>query len=358
MIVMVGGGGALPIEQAMMQTVRACALDTIERGLASRAFDRVLVASDDPAWANSLACLPVQVDVDAARPFHFGKRLAGLIERYDIQRVLYAGGASMPLVDERMLSAIAAQLRQADQCLLTNNVHSSDWAGVVPAARLVNFADSLATDNALGWVLWQQGGLTPQAWPASARVMLDLDTPVDAQIAALHPACGPRLRACVDSLGWNNSRLLAGRTMLRTPAKQVILAGRVPQSTWGYLEGQTLCWLRVFSEERGMRASQRLARGQVRSLLAEYLACVGIAQFFDTLARLADAVFLDSRVILAARGGWPQPADRFYSDLLQADLIADPFLREFTSGASEAAIPIVLGGHALVAGGLCALLEA
>jgi hypothetical protein len=140
-----------------------------------------------------------------------------------------------------------------------------------------------------------------------------------------------------------------------TPAKQIIIAGRVSQSTWAHLESQTQCWMRVFSEERGMRASGRQARGLVRSLLADYVEMVGQERFFREMGELADAMFLDSRVILAARQSWPSPADRFYSDLRRPDDIADPFLRDFTAAALAAPIPVVLGGHSLVSGGLWAL---
>jgi hypothetical protein len=131
----------------------------------------------------------------------------------------------------------------------------------------------------------------------------------------------------------------------------------VPQSTVAYLEGKTLCWLRVFSEERGMRASGRMAKGLVRSLLSDYLDLVGLEKFFREMSELADAMFLDSRVILAARRMWPSPADRFNSDLRRPDEIADPFLREFTAAAIAAPMPVVLGGHSLVSGGLMALVN-
>lgn len=356
---MAGGGGDSPIERLVTAACRACAHDTIERSLMADGFEHIVVATDDAAWASTLTHLPIKLDVqEPSDHFHFGRRLAGLVERYRIERLLYVGGASMPLVAPSLLTDIARQLQTVQAGVVTNNIHSSDWAGIVPARLVVQHADSLPTDNALGWVLWRQAGLAPQAWPASAATLLDVDTPVDAQIAAVHPACGPRLRACMRGLGWDDSRLRAARAVLLTASRQVILAGRVPQTTWAHLENRTLCWLRVFSEERGMRASQRLAQGKVRSLLAEYLNQVGVAGFFDTLAQLADAVFMDSRVLMAARGGWPSPADRFYSDLFQVEKISDPFLRQFTQGALDAAVPVVLGGHALVAGGLWALLEA
>ena len=63
------------------------------------------------------------------------------------------------------------------------------------------------------------------------------------------------------------------------------------------------------------------------------------------------------RVLLAHRLGadessWPPAEDRFASDLLLADRIADPWLRELTVSAVAARIPILLGGHTLVGPGV------
>jgi hypothetical protein len=51
----------------------------------------------------------------------------------------------------------------------------------------------------------------------------------------------------------------------------------------------------------------------------------------------------------------PGREDRFQSDLLAWEAIEEPFLRRFTRAASEAPIPILLGGHSLVSGGLMLL---
>jgi hypothetical protein len=107
-----------------------------------------------------------------------------------------------------------------------------------------------------------------------------------------------------------------------------------------------------------MRASGRQARGEVRSLLGYYLDAVGLQRFFDTLATMGQAVFLDNRVILAHKGLWPSAADRFHSDLRQPAQIADPFLRELTGAAMAAPVPVIMGGHSLVSGGMYALIEA
>ena len=79
------------------------------------------------------------------------------------------------------------------------------------------------------------------------------------------------------------------------------------------------------------------------------------------LARLGDAAVIDTRVLLAHRLGrdesaWPCAEDRFASDLLLPDRIADPWLRALTAAALAAPIPILLGGHTLVGPGLHLLL--
>ena len=106
-----------------------------------------------------------------------------------------------------------------------------------------------------------------------------------------------------------------------------------------------------------MRASGRQERGEVRSLLSDYVDLVGVDRLFDELAELCGGVLFDNRVVLAARGLWPSAVDRFNSDLHRWDRVTEPFLRRFTRSAAAARIPVVLGGHSVVAGGLMALLE-
>ncbi len=93
------------------------------------------------------------------------------------------------------------------------------------------------------------------------------------------------------------------------------------------------------------------------SVLGALLDRDGVASFGPTLARLADAALVDTRVLLAHRLGaderaWPRAEDRFASDLLLPDRIVDPWLRDLTRSALEAPIPVLLGGHTLVGPGV------
>jgi len=358
LLLLVGGWGQSEVERALDGAHRAAARDLLATLLRTGMIGRAVVATDDPAWGDALIDLPVVVDLDPpGEPFHFGRRLAGLIERYDAQRVLYSGGASAPLLSSERWAEVLARLGEAKRLVITNNLHSCDWVGFAPAVEMASLIAQEANDNAVAWVLAHEGGLPVESLPASAATRFDLDTPADLLIAQRHPGIGPCLRRFLDGLGWEAERLDGVLATMAREGGSLAVVGRASAAAWTALERATSCWVRVFAEERGMRASGRQEQGEVRSLLADYLALVGVEGLFNELAELVDGVLLDNRVILAARGLWPSTPDRFNSDLHRWDRVEEPFLRRFTRAAAEARVPVVLGGHSVVAGGLMALVE-
>ncbi len=358
LLLLVGGWGKSAVEGALDGAHRAAARDLLDILLNAETIGRAIVATDDPAWHDTLDGLPIVVDTDSpGEPFHFGRRLAGLIEKYNAQRVLYSGGGSAPLLSAERWTETLSRLGEAERIIVTNNVHSCDWVGFAPAADVIPLIARQTSDNAIAWVLAKEAGLPVESLPPSAATRFDLDAPVDLLIAQRHPATGPNLRRFLDGLDWDAPQLDGVLAEMTREGGSLVIAGRVSEAAWTALKRATQCWVRVFAEERGMRASGRQAQGEVRSLLADYLEMVGVTGFFDKLAKLANGVLLDSRVILAAQGLWPSKADRFNSDLLRWDRVKDPFLQRFTQGAAEAPVPVVLGGHSVVAGGLMALVE-
>ena len=359
LFLLVGGWRRGGVEGALGGAHRAAARDLLDLLLDTGRIERAVVATDDPAWGDTLADLPVDVDLDVpGEPFHFGRRLVELIERYAAQRVLYSGGASAPLLSADVWNRVLMRLGEADRVVVTNNLHSCDWVGFTPGAEMLPLIAPQRSDNSVAWVLANEAGLQVEEWPASAATRFDLDTPVDLLIVQRHPHTGPHLRRFLNELRWESERLDKVLATMARDGGSLAIIGRVSSAAWVGLERATRCWVRVFAEERGMRASGRQERGEVRSLLADYLELVGVDGFLDELAQLVDGVLFDNRVILAARGLWPSAADRFNSDLYRWDRVEDPFLRRLTQAAAEARVPVVLGGHSVVAGGLMALVEA
>jgi len=316
------------------------------------------VATNSAPLAEALAGRPVHIELDRpGEKFHFGRRLRELVERYDIERLFYMGGGSGALLPAEEMARIAEAVSSADEIAIANNFHSTDFVAFAPARALEAF-EPPAFDNNLSWLLAEEAGLRCLELPRNAATQLDVDTPVDLMTLRVHPAVGPHTRRYLDGLELDTTHLERALEFFTDRDAQVLVAGRVSASTWAYLESETVCQVRLFAEERGMRASGRQARGEVRSLLGFYLEEVGVEGFFDALGELCQAAFLDSRVLWAHLGLWPPAADRFYSDLRRPERISDPWLRRFTEAAISAPIPVVLGGHSLVSGGLYALVEA
>jgi 2-phospho-L-lactate guanylyltransferase (CobY/MobA/RfbA family) len=352
LIIFVGGFGGSAPEQMVAGAHRAIALDTIERARDSGAFSSIIVATDSEDLAHQLKGR-VEVDLDQG-PFHFGERLRQIIARYRVSLPFYLGGG-LPLLDIEELGGIALQLEAASETVITNNLYSSDLVAFTPG-RAIEKADLPTTDNPLAQAL-VRAGLKLVTLPLSLATIFDVDTPTDLMVLELHPGAGPRARAYLDSLDLDLSRLRRALACFSDVNAEVLVAGRVGSYLWPHLERDTACRVRTLAEERGMRADGRDERGEARSILGLYLEQVGVRRFFQDLGQLGQAAFIDSRVIFAHRSLRPTAADRFNSDLGRLAEITDPFIREFTQGALEAPIPVVLGGHSLVAGGLLALIE-
>lgn len=352
LVLFLGGLGGSAVEDTVAAACRAAALDSIAAAQASGAFSQTVLVTDDPS---SFTDLPDAVILDADRvPFHFGRRLAGVIERHGLEAVVYQGGGSVPLLAAADYAGIARACEEG--VLVTNNYFSSDLVAFRPASALCR-VEPPESDNALARALAEGAGLSVQALPRTVATQLDIDGPTDLAVLSLTGEGGPRLRAVLDGLTVDLSRYRRALSLFTDRSAEIIVAGRVGSHAWPYLERETACRVRLFAEERGMQADGRARDGSARSLLGLYLDAVGPDRFFEGVAQLGDAAFIDTRVLLAHRRVEPGRADRFLSDLGDWTDIREPFLREFTQAAANAAIPVLLGGHSLVSGGLMALNE-
>lgn len=354
LIIFLGGMGSSPIEEMVAAARRAAALDLLERALATDAFAGAVVVTDQP---DALGHIPKGVVVDAdTGPFHFGRRLHEVITRFAIERPLYIGGGAVPLLPTDSLVGIAQHLEQSEGAIITNNYYSADLVGFVPGSA-IHCIQPPATDNPLARLLAEATALPTTPLPRSPATQLDIDTPTDLCILSLMEGLGPRLSQLLKSLCLDIQTYRRCLPLFTDPRAQVLVAGRVGSHVWQYLERETACRVRMLAEERGMQADGRFQTGGVRSILGFHLEQVGLSRFFDDLAQLGDAVFLDSRVLLAHLGINPSRADRFASDLGRVEAIADSFLSSFTEAARQAPVPVVLGGHSLASGGLMALVD-
>jgi len=354
LIIFVGGMGGSPPEEMVAHARRAIARDTIERALATGVFEQVIVVTDMEQLERELSGRAIVEQSEG--PFHFGERLRDVIRRYRVEKPLYIGGGAAPLLSSEELGAIARELSVAENTVITNNIFSADLIAFTPG-QAIEAIEPPSTDNPLAQLLAHQAGLKEVCLPRTAATQFDVDTPTDLLVLGLHPAAGPLTRAYLASLNLDISDLRGAMSFFTNPMAEVLVAGRVGSYVWSRLERDTACRIRALSEERGMCADGRAGRGEVRSILGFYLEEVGPARFFQSISQLGNAAFIDTRVIFDHLGLDVSRRDRFFSDLGRPGEIGNTFVREFTKAAIVAPIPVILGGHSLVSGGLLTLIE-
>ena len=293
----------------------------------------------------------------------FGEVLAGAAPARGGAIVL--SGGAVPLLNISDVNLLAFTAEQRDTVALTNNRYSSD---VIALGRARNLRDlpPLPSDNALPRWLEERAGYTVAELWSRRRLGLDLDTPADIALVALHRKAPKWLRNSAAAANLEIPRLDNIRALAANPRRELLVFGRSSASTLKWLQDNVRAQVRFLAEERGMRASTPLAIGSdsatttrlrgARATLGLLLDERGPEKFGEIVSTLADGAIVDSRVLLAHRlgaeeSGWPSPADRFASDLLRADHVKDPWLKALTQSATGAT-PILLGGHSLVGPGI------
>ncbi len=351
-------GGPPPqneLQAGVLAVRHAAALDAVEK-YARAGVDAVMLVTNHAGLAGEAERLGARVwDTSGEQPFHFGRVLQRIVAEVGAGGVLYTSGAAVPLITEEEIRWVLRAMESSPPCVVVNNLQSIDLAAWSPA-EYVQRIEPPASDNFLGWLLREQG-MERILIPNSAGIHFDLDTPTDFAILALSGQGGPRTREALKVLALPLGRLVEAADTLATELPEVALIGRVGTPIIDHMNKYLRVRLRVFSEERGMKALGRIEEGKVVSLVADLIDDLGPERFFRRLEGICSAVFFDTRVVFAHRGRRVSEWDRFHSDLGLVEQIQDPWVRRFTEAALSCRIPVVLGGHSVVSGGLWVLAD-
>jgi len=285
-------------------------------------------------------------------PFHFGKALQRVIAEEALDGLLYFGSGAGGLLTVDQIARLVSFASRVEQGALFNNFYSCDFCAIAGAERLLAI-DFPEIDNSLGLSLADHG-IPSFSLPRTVETQFDIDTPTDLVLLAAAGRGGDAMRAFLAAQSFNHSMLEDLLTVLTDRSAHLTLIGRMHPASWAHFEGEIACRTSAYSEGRGMRA---YPDGKA-PLLASTLKEMAIDSFFERLARSTDAAIIDTRPLLAATESLPPPNDRFASDLLRPELVEDPLWKAFTQAAIDSPIPILLGGHSLVSGGLYLLAEA
>jgi hypothetical protein len=322
---------------------------------------RLVVAEDRRAAFAAAGATDVRLIAGPPDDTPFGARLRAFVEGAQPDGLVVLGSGSIPLARQADLRAFLAAAAAATPGALTNNRFSADVVAVARAEVLRDVPD-LPSDNSVPRWLAEACDY-PVVERRGWRLGVDVDGPLDVVLlegGTVIPPAGldfAAVRGALERVG----AVAADRRA------ELVIAGRTSVATLAWLERNRPARVRGLIEERGLRAASLAAIAgptaapslsrPPASVLGALLDRDGPASLGEHIGRLGEGAVIDSRVLLAHRHGaderaWPPPEDRFASDLLLPDRVADPWLRELTRSAATAQVPIVLGGHTLVGPGL------
>ncbi|NPV08367.1 MAG: hypothetical protein HPY83_10465 [Anaerolineae bacterium] len=341
----------------LVQEARLAATEDLLGRVAACGWDRVIFCSNRPDALEAPPSLVLERISSTSDPFHFGREIQSLVQRCGLEDhgVLYVGGG-LPLLTAATMELMRGYLAEGNNVAITNNIHSCDFIGWSPGAAVGRIVPP-DTDNDLAWQL-RRAGVEVTELPRSAETTFDVDTPTDLALLSLAPTVGPRMAALLARAPIERVPLQGLMAVLRSFDDTVLCYGRISHHSWAYFAQRAACQTRIISEERGMRASGRLARGEVRSLLGFLADQSGFPATFRMLSQLAGGLILDTRVLMAHCRQWPSTEDRFNADLGRVEEVRDAWLRDMTQAALDCGVPVVMGGHCLVSGGLYLLGDA
>lgn len=351
-------GGPEPrdeLEQTIGRLRQAVALDTLERAIAVPGVDRVVLATNRGDLRTAAAAMGVTVLATPER-LAFGRELMRAVQWSGADAVVYLGGVAVPLLSPAEWEWVVRTVREQAPCVVVNNPQSADMVAWSPA-RALERLEPVVNDNFLGYLLRHDLGLERHLVPNSAAVHFDLDTPTDYLVLAESGRAGLRAAGALAELDWDRRPVQAIAGLMRRDLAEIGLIGRVGTAVVEYMNMCLRLRLRVFSEERGMKALRRDEQGLAVSFMGDVMTDLGPDRFFALLARSCQGIIFDTRVVFAHGGHRVTDWDRFHSDLGRVELIRDARVRELTAAARAAPVPVLLGGHSVVAGGLWVLAE-
>jgi len=330
---------------------RAATLDLI--GKIHRAgLSRIFLVTDADEARSFEESGVESIRVPSGGGFHFGEELKRVINEEDLEGVVYFGGGSGALFPEEGIRRLSSFAAEEEGGAILNNFYSSDFAAIAGAGGILSL-EIPSIDNRLGFAL-AEAGIPCYTLDRSLETDFDIDTPTDLILLKGSARGGERTRELLDPTSIDHPFLAEILPILADRSARLFIVGRVNPGTWSRFERAVACRTSGIVEGRGMRSAPDGAEYFVNRILRRE----GARRFFAHLARSADGALIDTRPLLAENGRLPGPADRFASDLLLPDGIRNPLWREFTEEALSSPIPVILGGHSLMSGGLHLLAEA
>ena len=282
--------------------------------------------------------------------FNFGKSLINIKNKYSLDKIFYFGAGSCYFLKTDELKFIFENTINGQ--FLSNNLVSSDFISFslsdLDEKIILNFPN---IDNYFSSYLMKETSLKYVKMPVSLGSVFDIDTPNDFAILSKNTNNSNKIGNYISNSIFKNINLDRFIKILSSKSNEIFVYGRINPLNLYMAERNIPCKIRFLSEERGLKVRGRASA----SLLSKIFQSENFDIFFDMFENICNACILDTRVIFSLFAGEYDQEELYLSDMQMWKQIKNPFIKSFTKKVSESKVPIILGGHSIVNGGLMAL---
>ena len=313
LFIMMGLYGNSTPENVLNRAYVASTLDLVDKGEKAENIGRIIVSTNSNSIMEGLSG-DSRVEIEKTeKDFHFENEFEKILIKYKPESLLYFSGGSGVLLDAGDIDSFSNLLIERKGAIIANNFYSSDFVGLNPADKILDIGIP-NRDNMLGWKS-RQAGYSPFELKRNAKTQYDLDSPLDLIPLSITAAAEGRLGEAIDCLSFEHNEIEQILPLLTDAQSSIKIAGRIGSTTWKYFEKCAACETNIVSEGRGLFASGKLDRSEQKFVTYGLLERMGYKNMLEYLLGDSDALFLDTRVLFAGKGIWPEKPDRFWSDL-------------------------------------------
>lgn len=343
----------IPQKNTICETIKKAreelVFDTCQKIFESGYFNFPIIVGDENLQqkAEKLNCIIFE-KID--QKIDIGQYLLKIINRHSLDKIFYLGAGSCYFLTTDELKFISENTINGQ--FISNNPISSDFISFSSSDLtneiILNFPN---IDNYFSSYLMSKTSLKYLKMPVSLGSIFDIDTPNDFAILSKITNNSGRIGNYISQSIFKNIDLDKFIKILSSKSSEIFIYGRINPLNLYMAEKNIPCKIRFLSEERGLKI-----RGKASASLLEYIfKQENFDNFFKLFENICNGGIFDTRAIFSLFAGEYAQEDVYLSDMKIWQKIKNPFIKSFTKRVSESQVPVILGGHSIVNGGLMAL---
>ena len=337
------------VSEAIKEAREEMIFDTSQRMFESGYFDSTIIIGNE-TLLQKVKKINFVIFEKIEKKINFGKYLLKIINKYLLDKIFYFGAGSCYFLNKDEFKFISENTIKGQ--FISNNPVSSDFISFSSSDLtneiILNFPN---IDNYFSSYLMSKTFLKYLKMPVSLGSVFDIDTPNDFAILSKITHNSGNIGNYISNSIFKNIDLDKFIKVLSSKSSEIFVYGRINPLNLYMAEKNIPCKIRFLSEERGLKI-----RGKASSSLLKYFfKSENFDNLFKLFENICDGGIFDTRIIFSLFAGEYEQEDVYLSDMKIWQKIKNPFIKFFTKKIAESKIPIILGGHSVVNGGLMAL---